>query len=65
MLKPKKQTLKGSSKNAPDNPPIEAKNEMSKATIGGIQKAISISSRLKFNFIIHKKFLNHLYKYSI
>jgi hypothetical protein len=41
--------LKGSSKNAPERPPIDAKKEIRKATSGGIQKAISISLRLKSN----------------
>ena len=49
VLKPKMLMLNGSSKKAPESPPIEAKKEIRKATNGGIQKAISISSRLKFN----------------
>jgi hypothetical protein len=39
---PRKEIWNGNSRNAPDTPPMDVKNEITKATRGGIQMATSM-----------------------
>jgi hypothetical protein len=41
LVKPRKLTWKGSSKNAPETPPMDVKNETANATTGGSQSETS------------------------